>query len=97
AFDKPFSGIVRRINPSVSQSTRTFEVEVLIPNADGLLKPGGFAKAAIAIRVDPTGVTVPVDAVVTFAGITKIFLMKDGKAREVRVTTGVQQTDWVEI
>lgn len=37
------------------------------------------------------------EAIVSFAGINKIFLMKDGKAREVQVTLGVQTTDWVEI
>lgn len=93
----PFSGEVSRINPSVDTATRTFEVEVLCANSEGKLKPGGFAKAAIATRLDTKAATVPLEALVTFAGISKIFLHEGNKVREVRVAVGVQNTDWIEI
>lgn len=42
--------------------------------------------------------TVPLESIVTFAGVTKIFLVEDGKAREVQVTTGAGKhldgSDW---
>jgi len=44
--DRTFTGKVTRINPSVDQQTRSFEVEALIENRDGLLKPGFFVKAS---------------------------------------------------
>lgn len=93
----PFPGTVSRINPAVDPVTRTFEVEILCLNADRRMKPGGFAKADITTRQDSRAVTVPLEALVTFAGISKIFLVEPGRAREVRVTLGVQTTDWVEI
>ena len=40
-------GKVARINPSVDSSNRTFQVETIVPNERGLLRPGGFAKASI--------------------------------------------------
>ncbi|QVL32268.1 efflux RND transporter periplasmic adaptor subunit [Telmatocola sphagniphila] len=97
AYPKAFIGLIKRISPAVDQTTRTFEVEVYVPNSDRQLKPGGFAKASILTKIDHGAVTVPLEAIVSFAGINKIFLMKDGKAREVQVTLGVQTTDWVEI
>jgi membrane fusion protein (multidrug efflux system) len=97
AYKQPFPGEVIRINPSIDPQTRAFEVEVLVPNAEGRLKPGGFAKTAILTDVDEHAATVPLEALVHFAGVTKIFLVEGGKAKEVQVTLGVQDTQWVEI
>ena len=93
----PYIGKVTRIYPTVEPATRTFQVEIQVPNPNGELKPGSFAKAAILTRVDPDATTVPLSAVIQFAGITKIFLDENGRAKEVPVTLGTQTTDWVEI
>jgi multidrug efflux pump subunit AcrA (membrane-fusion protein) len=97
AYAKPFPGTVTRVNPAVDVATRTFEVEIEVPNSEHRMKAGGFAKAAIHTRVDDDTPTVPLEAIVSFAGITKIFVLENGKAREVQVTLGVQTTKWVEI
>ena len=97
AVAAPRTGTVTRINPAVEPATRTFVVEVQVPNPEGTLKPGSFAKAAILTRVDPEAVTVPLGALVNFAGINKIFLAHNGQASTVPVTLGVQSTEWVEI
>jgi RND family efflux transporter MFP subunit len=97
AHPQPFTGKVARINPTVDPVNRTFQVEIEVPNAKGKLKPGSFAKAAILTRRDSDVATVPLEALTSFAGITKIFLASDGQAQEVRVTLGVQNTEWVEI
>jgi membrane fusion protein (multidrug efflux system) len=93
----PFAGRVARINPTVDPVNRTFQVEIEIPNPDGKLKPGSFAKAAILTKRDSQVATVPLEALTTFAGITKVFVMQNGQAKEVRVALGVQNTDWAEI
>jgi RND family efflux transporter MFP subunit len=97
AVPRPSTGTVSRINPVVDPATRAFQVEILVPNTNGQLKPGSFAKAAIQTRLDAHAVTVPLSAVVQFAGITKVFLADNGRAREVPVTLGVQTPEWVEI
>jgi RND family efflux transporter MFP subunit len=97
AFKEPFPGKVTRINPSVDPTTRTFEVEVRVPNPKGLLKPGAFAKAAIVTDAQDQAATVPLEALVNFAGIIKVFTVVDGKAKEVQVVLGVQSTRWVEV
>jgi RND family efflux transporter MFP subunit len=93
----PCEGVVARLNPAVDPVTRTFEVEIQVANPHGYLKPGSFAKAFILTRLDKEAATVPLEAVVQFAGITKIFLAEDGRAKIVPVTLGVQQTSWVEV
>jgi len=97
ASTTPFPGTVLRINPAVDPATRTFEVEILCPNPEGRMKPGGFAKAAIITKQQDQAVTVPLEALVTFAGISKVFTADGDHCREVRVTLGIQTTDWVEI
>jgi RND family efflux transporter MFP subunit len=97
AYARPFAGTVTRVSPAVEPTTRTFEVEVQVANPGGDLKSGSFAKAAILTRTDAETATVPLSALVNFAGISKIFLVENGRAREVQVTPGVQTTEWVEI
>jgi RND family efflux transporter MFP subunit len=38
-----FTGHISRISPSADQNSRSFEIEVTIPNEQGLLKPGMIA------------------------------------------------------
>jgi RND family efflux transporter MFP subunit len=95
--DGEITGTVTRINPAVDPATRAFEVEIQVPNSDGALKPGSFAKASIQTHENPKVATVPLEALVNFAGSNKIFLAEKDKAKEVRVTLGQQTADWVEI
>jgi RND family efflux transporter MFP subunit len=97
ASTQSVTGTVTRINPSVEPATRTIEVEVLVPNPRGELRSGGFAKAAILTRTDAAAVTVPITAPYSFAGTTRVFVVENGKVRDVPVTLGVQTTDWVEV
>jgi multidrug efflux pump subunit AcrA (membrane-fusion protein) len=91
-----FVGRVARINPTVDPLNRTFQAEVSVPNLDGRLKPGGFARAAVRTRTESVK-TVPAEAVVTFAGVTKVFVVEGGKARAVEVTVGDREKDWLEV
>jgi multidrug efflux pump subunit AcrA (membrane-fusion protein) len=97
AYDREFVGEVARISPQVDPASRTFQIEVVIPNAEGLLRPGGFARARVETRQQPDVVFVPRDAVVTFAGVNKVFTVKEGKAQEIAVEVGPRQGADVEV
>lgn len=94
---RTFAGVVSRISPTVDAQNRTFAVQVSVPNFDSKLKCGGFARAAIRTRVDPGVRTVPPHALVVFAGVTKVFVAENNRARAVEVTTGTRDKDWVEV
>jgi multidrug efflux pump subunit AcrA (membrane-fusion protein) len=85
-----FKGKVARVNPTVDRASRTFQIEVLVPNESRRLRAGGFAKATIFTRLDDQAPTVPEEALVTFAGVTKVFVVHDGKAHAVPVQPGVR-------
>jgi multidrug efflux pump subunit AcrA (membrane-fusion protein) len=61
------------------------------------LNVGGFAKAEILTYTDSSVLTVPPDAVRTFAGITKVYFVEGNIARSVEVELGLREKDWVEI
>lgn len=90
-------GRVARISPAISEDNRTLLVEAEVPNADGRLRPGSFAKAEIVVQAADTAVLVPSSSIVSFAGIDKVVGVEDGKAIEKRVKTGRRNGDQVEI
>lgn len=95
--DKVFEGVITRVSPTVDRVSRTFQVEVAVGNKERELKAGGFAKAAILTRVDPQARTVPVEAVITTVGVTKVFVVEKGAAHAVTITPGVSGRGWVEV
>jgi multidrug efflux pump subunit AcrA (membrane-fusion protein) len=69
-----------------------------VPNADRKLRPGGFAKASIITQRSDQATIVPLDAIVRFAGVTKLFTVVDGqKAHAIEVETGKEGPGWAEI
>ena len=94
---RDFTGTVTRVGPAVFSDTRTFPIEARIPNRQGLLKPGSFAKARVQIRVDRGVPFVPEEAVYYFVGITKAFVVKGGAVEERQVKAGDRQDGLVEI
>jgi len=90
-------GRVARLSPSIQEQNRTLIVEAEVANRDGRLRPGSFARAEIVVEADRTAVMVPASTVVTFAGLEKVFCVKDGKAVEKRIRTGRRSGDRVEI
>jgi RND family efflux transporter MFP subunit len=91
------TGHVARISPAISEDNRTLMVEAEVPNADGSLRPGSFARAEIVVLAGDTAVLVPASSVVSFAGIEKVVGVADGKAVEKKVRTGRHAGDRVEI
>jgi len=84
-----FAGAVARVNPSVDRASRSFQIEVRVANADRRLSPGSFVRAAVQTGTDRAARLVPEEALVSFAGVSKVFVVKDNTAREVRVRPGV--------
>lgn len=91
------AGRVVRLSPSIQEQNRTLIVEAEVANRDGRLRPGSFARAEIVVEADRTAVMVPASTVVTFAGLEKVFCVKDGKSVEKRIRTGRRSGDRVEI
>lgn len=95
--DKNFSGRIARISPNVSPTSRTLTVEAEVENGSGILKPGQFASVRILQqRVEPA-VLVPVRAVRTESGVSRVFVIKDGHAQQRLVQLGQSESDLIEV
>ena len=92
-----YQGRVARISPAIAESNRTLMIEAEVPNGQGALRPGSFAKADIVIEAGQRVVTVPSDAIINFAGIEKVLMVVDGKTVEKRVRTGRRIGEQVEV
>lgn len=91
-----YSGKVSRISPALTPQSRMLVVEAEVAN-NGRLRPGSFARAEIITDEQRQVVMVPASALITFAGIEKVIVVKDGKAVEKGVSTGRRVGDRVQI
>ncbi len=93
-----FPATVSRINPTVATDSRSFQVEASVPNDGNKLRPGGFAKAEIVTDRDAQSTVVPLDAIVRYAGVTKLFTVgPENRAHAVAIETGREGAGWVEV
>jgi RND family efflux transporter MFP subunit len=94
---RSFEGAVSRMNPSVDPQTRSFDVEALLDNRDGVLKPGFFARASIvSSRVDQA-LIVPQDALRYLYGVYKVYTVEQSALHETEVKLGAREGVDVEI
>jgi membrane fusion protein (multidrug efflux system) len=95
--DKPVQGRITRISPDVNLQSRAFTIEAEVPNREGALKPGTFARVRIETdQVDKT-LAVPASAVQTFYGRTVVFVVKDNKLASAEIKTGDRLGQRVEV
>lgn len=83
-----FQGEVAFVGPTVDQATRTFRVEVRVANPDRRLRPGFFAKGTVLTHADEDVLAAPDAAVSALAGVSSVFVIEDGVARQQEVTVG---------
>lgn len=92
-----FSGHISRISPMVDETTRSFAVEIVVANDEGLLKPGSFGTADVE-RGEEEVMLVPASALITFAGVQKVLTVgADARAQEKRVNVGERVGGLIEI
>jgi len=91
--DDLFEGRLLRISPAANAENRSIAVEAEVPNAAHKLKAGFFASAGIVTRADDQALVVPETAVTSFAGVTKLFVVRDDVAYERHVRIGTRDDE----
>jgi multidrug efflux pump subunit AcrA (membrane-fusion protein) len=82
------SGHVVRLSPAIDAQSRSLLVEGEIPNESGALRPGSFAEGAITVDPNASGFAIPRDSVTSFAGVERVYLVRDGVLEDRVVKTG---------
>lgn len=97
--ERRFTGRVKRIAPAFAESARQARVEIDVPNADGALRPGMFARVEITLRRLDDARVVPDAALTRRDGADGVFVVEGeplvARWRPVRV--GVREGDRVQI
>lgn len=95
--DRNFAGTIVRMAPGLNTTARTLTVEAEIENVGGLLKPGQFATVRITQSQPEPAVMIPVAAVKTDGDINRVYVVKDGAAREKLVQLGLLEGDMIQV
>lgn len=87
--DEEFTGKISLVYPTIDPATRTFQVEIQLPNRDQKVRPGMFARATLNFGTQDN-VVVPDLAIVKQAGSGDryVYVYKDGKVSYNKVELG---------
>jgi RND family efflux transporter MFP subunit len=91
-----YTGRLARVAPAIRQSDRMLAVEADVPNP-GSLRAGAFARAQIIVNPNESALSIPANALSSFAGLEKVVVLQEGRAAEKSVSTGRRGADWIEI
>ncbi|WP_245824027.1 efflux RND transporter periplasmic adaptor subunit [Sporomusa malonica] len=93
-----FTGTVTRLSPVAATPARTFAAEVTIPNDQGILKAGMFAKVAAPAKVHQGVVAVPESALVLKEDQKTVFVVTaDNKVQQRTLRLGYMGDGWAEV
>lgn len=83
-----FSGTIYAIDPMVDVNGRSLTIRARVPNADGELRPGLFARILVKGLSERKVVVIPESAVVPRGGENFVYRIENGKVVETRVQLG---------
>jgi len=85
-----YRGRIDRINPTTEAGSRMIAVYVMLPNDDGRLRGGMFAKVRLQVGSDAPVPALPVTAVQDDRGQSYVWIVADGRLARRNVVTGVR-------
>jgi membrane fusion protein, multidrug efflux system len=93
----PIETHVSSVNDAVDPATRTYTVRMAVPNPDQQLKAGAFAYVEILPRPRQDARIVPLEAIRSEDGRTRVFTVQEGRATPVHVQLGLVSADEAEL
>jgi RND family efflux transporter MFP subunit len=91
------TGQIARLSPAVNPQTRAFPIEGRVPNPNGSLKPGGFARVHITTDLVEHVLTVPATALQYRYGVNRVFVVTGDRLRATEIKIGDRVGERVEV
>jgi membrane fusion protein (multidrug efflux system) len=88
ASPQPFTGVIKYVGRAADLRTRSFPVEVEVPNPDGLLLPGMIATVAADRQLPEGTITIPSDWIVSRRVGQGVFTAAEGYAKWTPIELG---------
>jgi len=95
--ERQWEGVIDFVAWKADPATRTFQVRVVVDNADGTMRPGMIARGAFLRRLIENAVTAPLFTVQDKGGERIVFVEQDGQAVARTVELGVIEGDRVQV
>jgi membrane fusion protein (multidrug efflux system) len=92
-----YNARVIAIDPKVDENLRTLRVRASAPNPAGRFIPGMFVKIMANLAANNSAMMIPTEAIVPVLKGKKVYVVKNGKATEVMVQTGVRTDKKIQI
>jgi len=92
-----FDGKIYAIDPIVDVNGRAIRLRAQVPNPDGRLSAGFFARIRIVIDQRPNAVLVPESAIFPLDGKTLVYRIVNGRAVQTEVVLGQRLPGQVEV
>jgi multidrug efflux pump subunit AcrA (membrane-fusion protein) len=90
-------GRISRLSPAVDTETRAFGFEALVPNVDGRLKPGTFARVHLTTALVEPVLTIPYAAMQYRYGVYRAFTVEGDRLAMRELKTGDRVGDRMEV
>ena len=94
---RTFNGKVTRISPAVNTGTRAFPFEAVVPNPDGALKPGTFARVHVESGKVDEVLTLPFTALQYRYGVNRVFVVSGDRLEMRELQVGERLGDRIEV
>lgn len=95
--DKAFNGRVFAINPAIDANGRAIVIRAEVPNRDGKLRPGMFARIRLFTSGNQETVVVPEEALFPVGEEKYVYKVVDGKATRQKIAIGARRDGKVEV
>jgi membrane fusion protein (multidrug efflux system) len=83
-----FEGVIHRLETTADPLSRTFGMEVRLANPGEKLRPGLIAQVEVVLRKKESGITIPLDTIMSFGSHPTVFVVKNLIAEKRMIRTG---------
>jgi membrane fusion protein (multidrug efflux system) len=95
--DKAYDGQVYAINPLIDANGRSVVIRATVPNRDGRLRPGMFARVRLFTSEARDTLTVPEESLFPVGDDKFVYKVVDGKATRQKIDIGTRREGRVEV
>jgi membrane fusion protein (multidrug efflux system) len=95
--DRAYDGKVFAINPLIDANGRAIVIRAQVPNRDGKLRPGMFARVRLFTNDNKDAIVIPEEALFPIGDDKFVYKVVDGKAARQKVEIGQRREGRVEI
>ena len=97
AVEASFVGTIRSVEQAANMQTKLYTVTLSVPAEVGGLMAGMFADVTFRTDTSANTIVVPTEAILTSGDVQYVYVVEDGVARYVEVTTGLTGTGVTEV